>query len=105
MKEDGFAFPENVETVTPGGEMMLAKSNKICPPSFANKDVICRCGFKSDKTGAHTGQKRRTRCNKCAGCTKPKCGICRPCTVPSMKKACEYRVCLSQKIPKCPCFQ
>ena len=26
MKEDGFVFPENVETVAPGGEMMLAKS-------------------------------------------------------------------------------
>ena len=25
MKEDGFVFPENVETVSPGGEMMLAK--------------------------------------------------------------------------------
>ena len=133
LEEDGYVFPKNDvdETVgRPGAgrEMTLANSSEISlPPSYAiatsnaiqcgiveqpqrslivKKDnVICRCGFKSEKTGAHTGQKRRTRCNKCARCTAPKCGKCKPCTVPSMKKPCEYRVCLFPNIPKCPCFQ
>ena len=133
LEEDGYVFPKNNvdETVGPPGagrEMTLANSSEISlPPSYAiatsnaiqcgiveqpqrslivKKDnVICRCGFKSEKTGAHTGQKRRTRCNKCARCIAPKCGKCKPCTVPSMKKPCEYRVCLFPNIPKCPCFQ
>ena len=133
LEEDGYVFPKNDvdETVgRPGAgrEMTLANSSEISlPPSYAiatsnaiqcgiveqpqrslivKKDnVICRCGFKSEKTGAHTGQKRRTRCNKCARCIAPKCGKCKPCTVPSMKKPCEYRVCLFPNIPKCPCFQ
>ena len=134
LEEDGYVFPKNDvdETVgrPPGAgrEMTLANSSEISlPPSYAiatsnaiqcgiveqpqrslivKKDnVICRCGFKSEKTGAHTGQKRRTRCNKCARCTASKCGKCKPCTVPSMKKPCEYRVCLFPNIPKCPCFQ
>ena len=133
LEEDGYVFPKNDvdETVgRPGAgrEMTLDNSSEISlPPSYAiatsnaiqcgiveqpqrslivKKDnVICRCGFKSEKTGAHTGQKRRTRCNKCARCTAPKCGKCKPCTVPSMKKPCEYRVCLFPNIPKCPCFQ
>ena len=122
---DQTSVPTNTLAPVASGacEMMLAKSyDTISPPSFAisdtiqiknveqsrsitNKDVICRCGFKSDKTGALTGQKRRTRCKKCAGCMALKCGKCRPCNVPSMKKPCENRACQFPIIPKCPCFQ
>jgi len=115
---------KNLTVALPIIEIREEHKYEISPPSFAsdaiqignvenieqrrsitNKDVMCRCGFKSNKTGAHTGFKKRMRCKTCARCTAPKCGKCRPCNVPSMKKPCENRVCLFPIIPKCPCFQ
>lgn len=36
MKEDGFIFPENVETVPPGSEMMVSKNPALKNRSFDN---------------------------------------------------------------------
>ena len=49
MKEDGFVFPENVETVAPGGEMMLAKS-------LTNEQYRPRPQLPDDKHFPHAGK-------------------------------------------------
>ena len=52
-----------------------------------------------------SGFQKRMHCKKCAGCTAPICGECRPCNVPSMKKPCVNRPCLFPIIARCPCLQ
>ncbi|TRY71946.1 hypothetical protein TCAL_03931 [Tigriopus californicus] len=73
-------------------------------------DVTCKCGTSikvnsSTRTKAHTGFKKRARCQKCPGCKTPKCMKCANCLNPSFKQACSNRVCYFPLIPYCPCFE
>lgn len=77
---------------------LLGKPKKTC--SCGATKLLTNSRFSQVKVGFH----KRSRCNKCEGCTTPKCNSCMFCLRPNLKQACIYRICLNPVAPKCPCF-
>ena len=64
------------------------------------KDIIClKCNGR--KSGYHA--KRNINCKVCVGCKTPKCGVCKNCLKPSLKKACIKNECVNPILAKCTC--
>jgi len=87
------------------------KTAENCGKDLSN--VTCRCagsyGYTSNSSGK--GRRRRQKCGKCLGCTKPDCGTCYHCKdmikfggAGTMKQRCMYKFCENPRIPNCPCF-
>ncbi len=74
--------------------------------SYEMRKIVCRCGKTVEGTTkkVHAGFKRRVKCQKCSGCKAPKCMRCTNCLNPRNKQACQDKICLFPKVPKCPCF-